>query len=297
MTSLTDVENAMTEYIKTIQSQYANQSIDKYEGAKISGESLSQYNKTFYNSGQITLYLIDGDVYIAGQPNQVSTGSKTKPPINTVNGQMITANYTAPYGKYTTYQRQYAHDGTSKGYYRNVPITSPTNVNPTLSFSVKSIPIYEYNGQYYTFNNVSCILRDSKTQACLNYQSIYDGLLVPTNFNNLITTSTIHGSLITTSIPTSTPTSQVQTVQSNSSTPQASSISQIIPTSNNQYPSASIPKTPTSQASSISQASIQNLSMLSRIYDFVSLYRDYFIGFLIVAMVIVVLIGKGKKHE
>ena len=92
-------------------------------------------------------------------------------------------------------------------------------------------------------------------------------------------------------------TSQVQSVQSNSSTPQASSISQIIPTSNNQYPSASIPKTPTSQASSISQASIQNLSMLSRIYDFVSLYRDYFIGFLIVAMVIVVLIGKGKKHE
>ena len=92
-------------------------------------------------------------------------------------------------------------------------------------------------------------------------------------------------------------TSQVQSVQSNSSTPQASSISQIIPTSNNQYPSASIPKTPTSQASSISQASIQNLSMLSRIYDFVSLYRYYFIGFLIVAMVIVVLIGKGKKHE
>ena len=92
-------------------------------------------------------------------------------------------------------------------------------------------------------------------------------------------------------------TSQVQSVQSNSSTPQASSISQIIPTSNNQYPSASIPKTPTSQASSTSQSSIQNVSMLSRIYDFVSLYRDYFIGFVIVAMVIVVLIGKGKKHE
>ena len=92
-------------------------------------------------------------------------------------------------------------------------------------------------------------------------------------------------------------TSTVQSVQSNSSTPQTSSTSQVIPTSNNQYPSASIPKTPESQTSSTSQASIQNVSMLSRIYDFVSLYRDYFIGFLIVAMVIVVLIGKGKKHE
>ena len=78
---------------------------------------------------------------------------------------------------------------------------------------------------------------------------------------------------------------------------QTSTTSQVIPTSNNQYPSESIPKTPESQTSSTSQASIQNLSMLSRIYDFVSLYRDYFIGFLIVAMVIVVLIGKGKKHE
>ena len=214
MTTVIDVENAMTEYIKTIQSQYANQSIDKYEGAKISGESLSQYNKTFYNSGQITLYLINGNTYIAGQPNQVSTGSKTKPTINTINGQMITANYTAPYGKYTTYQRQYAHVGTSKGYYRNVPVLTPTNVNPTLSFSVKSIPIYEYNGQYYTFNSVSCILRDSKTRTCLNYQSIYDGLLVPTNFNNLITTSTTQGSLITTSIPISTPISQIRSTNS-----------------------------------------------------------------------------------
>ena len=89
----------------------------------------------------------------------------------------------------------------------------------------------------------------------------------------------------------------VQSVQSNSNTSQASTTSQVIPTSNNQYPSASIPKTPTSQASSTSQSSIQNVSMLSRIYDFVSLYRDYFIGFVIVAMVIVVLIGKGKKHE
>ena len=89
----------------------------------------------------------------------------------------------------------------------------------------------------------------------------------------------------------------VQSVQSNSNTPQTSTTSQVIPTSNNQYPSASIPKTPTSQASSTSQSSIQNVSMLSRIYDFVSLYRDYFIGFVIVAMVIVVLIGKGKKHE
>ena len=78
---------------------------------------------------------------------------------------------------------------------------------------------------------------------------------------------------------------------------QTSTTSQVIPTSNNQYLSASIPKTPESQTSSTSQASIQNVSMLSRIYDFVSLYRDYFIGFLIVAMVIVVLIGKGKKHE
>ena len=214
MTSLTDVENAMTEYIKTIQSQYANQSIDKYEGAKISGESLSQYNKTFYNRGQITLYLIDGDVYIAGQPNQVSTGSKTKPTINTVNGQMITATYTAPYGKYTTYQRQYAHVGTSKGYYRNIPILTPTNVNSTLSFSVTPMTVYEYNGQYYTSNGVSCILRDSKTQACLDYQSIYDGLLVPTNFNNLITTSTTQGSLITTSIPISTPISQIRSTNS-----------------------------------------------------------------------------------
>ena len=214
MTTVIDVENAMTEYIKTIQSQYANQSIDKYEGAKISGESLSQYNKTFYNSGQITLYLINGNTYIAGQPNQVSTGSKTKPTINTINGQMITANYTAPYGKYITYQQQYAHVGTSKGYYRNVPVLTPTNVNPTLSFSVKSIPIYEYNGQYYTFNSVSCILRDSKTRTCLNYQSIYDGLLVPTNFNNLITTSTTQGSLITTSIPISTPISQIRSTNS-----------------------------------------------------------------------------------
>ena len=89
----------------------------------------------------------------------------------------------------------------------------------------------------------------------------------------------------------------VQSVQSNSNTSQTSTTSQVIPTSNNQYPSASIPKTPTSQASSTSQSSIQNVSMLSRIYDFVSLYRDYFIGFIIVAMVIVVLIGKGKKHE
>ena len=294
MISLTDVENAMTEYIKMIQSQYANQSIDKYEGAKISGESLSQYNKTFYNSGQITLYLIDGNVFMTGQPNQVSTGSKTKPTINTVNGQIIIANYTAPYGKYTTYQRQYAHVGTSKGYYRNVPVLTPTNVNPTLSFNVKSIPIYEYNGQYYTFNNVSCILRDSKTQACLDYQSIYDGLLVPTNFNNLITTSTVHGSLITTSIPTS--------IQSKSTT------SQTIPTSNNQYPittntstKSTILTTSTTISNPVSTAinaiKSKTTAIPNALFNFYSMYRNYLLGLIILAIFVVIIAKGDKKHE
>ena len=120
--------------------------------------------------------------------------------------------------------------------------------------------------------------------------------------NNPTSIEVINPKTSSSSVPLIIPTSnnlypQSTSIPQASSISQASTTSQVIPTSNNQYPSASIPKTPTSQASSTSQSSIQNVSMLSRIYDFVSLYRDYFIGFVIVAMVIVVLIGKGKKHE
>ena len=173
---------------------------------------------------------------------------------------------------------------------------------------------YQIDAQDYTLNkNAGNITSANEYIADQNKQVVYynnlnaliqylgGSALTPITSQNPTANAYIqavnNGQQIAPKVSASTQSTSQSTVQIIPKVTQQTENTQIIPTSNNQYPSASISKTPTSQTSSTSQASIQNVSMLSRIYDFVSLYRDYFIGFLIVAMVIVVLIGKGKKHE